>query len=88
MPWGMLTKNCPFFENTFESYFPLDKNDTSNLEPKANPFKTVLIRKEMLQAGSPSMICVVARSRQTMRTKKKTKEKLIVMSCHALEKFN
>ena len=23
MPWGMLTKNCPFLENTFEPYFSL-----------------------------------------------------------------
>ena len=74
MSWGTSIENCPFFGNTFEPY-PLKRNDTSNLEPKANPFKTILIWEEMLQAGSPSMACVVARSRQTMRTKTRKKQK-------------
>ena len=38
MPQSTLTKNCPFLGNTFEPYFPLNWNDTSNLEPRANPF--------------------------------------------------
>ena len=63
--------------------FPLDRNDTSNHKPKANHFKITLIWEKMFQLGRPSMIYVVARSRQIMRIKKekKNKEKLIVMSC-------
>ena len=38
MPWGTLTKNCPFFGNTFEPHLSLNRSDTSNLKPKAKPF--------------------------------------------------
>ena len=60
-----------------------------NLEPKANPFKTVLVWEEMPQAGGPSRICIVAQSRQIVRMKKKWKkeQKKNWLSCHALEKF-
>ena len=65
--------------------FPLDKNDTSNLEPKANPSKTILTLEMMIQLGKSSMAYVVTRSRQIVRVKKKEKNttngKLIVMSC-------
>ena len=66
--------------------FPLDRNDMSSLEPKANPFKTILIWEEMLRVGSPSMICVVARSRQTIRMKKKERKKKI--DCHVMHLKN
>ena len=66
--------------------FPLDRNDTSNLEPKVNPFKTILIWEKMLQAGRPSTTCDVAQSRPFKKKRKKKrmnkrKRKLIVMSC-------
>ena len=64
----------------------LDKNDINNFGPKSQPFKTILTWEEMLQSERSSMICVVARSRQTMRTKKKQKKNWL--SCHALEKFD
>ena len=38
MPQGTLTKNCPFFGNTFEPHLSLDRGDTNNLKPKAKPF--------------------------------------------------
>ena len=64
--------------------FSLDRNDINNFGPKSQSFKTILTWEEMLQSERSSMICIVSRSRQTMRTrksKKRTKEKLIVMSC-------
>ena len=86
------------WERFWAIIFSLDRNDINNFGPKGQPFKTILTWEEMLQSERSSMICIVARSRQTMRTikrkskKKKTKtkekEKLIVMSCHALEKFD
>ena len=82
-PWLMsrdtLTKNCPFFGNLLSHILSLDRNDVNNSWTK-NPFKTILTWEEMLQSERSSMICVVARSRQTMRTKKNW------LSCHALEK--
>ena len=62
--------------------FSLDRNDINNFGPKGQPFKTILTWEEMLQSERSSMICIVARSRQTMRTrkeKKTIKEKMIVM---------
>ena len=54
----------------------MDRNDTSNLEPKANPSKTIPTLEMMLQLGRPSMAYVVARSRQIVRMKKeKTQRK-------------
>ena len=65
--------------------FHLDRNDTSNLEPKANPSKSIPTLEMMLQLGKPSMAYVIARSKQIVRIKEKEKtqqkEKLIVMSC-------
>ena len=57
----------------------------TTLDPKVNPFKTILTWGKMLQLGRSSMICVVTRSRQTMRTKKKHKTKI---DCHVMHLKN
>ena len=55
-----------------------------NLKPKANPFKTALIWEEMSQAGGPSMICIIAWSRQIVNIKKKLKK----IDCHVMHLKN
>ena len=64
-------------------------NDTSNLEPKANPFKTILTWEEMLQAGKPSTTCNVVQSRlfKKKRKNERKKQKKNWLSYYALEKF-
>ena len=87
MPWGILTQKLPIpREHFWAIIFFLDKNDINNFGPKGQPFKTIITWEEMLQSERSSMLYVVAQSRQTMRTRKrkrnkKIKEKLIVMSC-------
>ena len=54
------------------------------MDQKANLPKQSSHWEEMLQLGRPFMACVVARSRQIekkKKNKKRTNEKLIVMSC-------
>ena len=76
-------KKLPIYRERFWAIiFSLDRNDINNFGPKGQPFKTILTRKEMLQLGRPSVVCIVARSRQIIWIeKKRKKEKLIVMSC-------
>ena len=80
MPWGTLTKIAHFSEIllSHDSLF-VDRNDINNFGPKGQSFKTILTWEEMLQLERPSMAYIVARSRQIV--KKRTKEKLIVISC-------
>ena len=61
--------------------FPLDINDTSNHEPKASPFKMVIIWEEILQAGSPSIVCVVPEVDKPREKKNKNKRKI---DCHVM----
>ena len=70
--------------------FPLNRNDTSNLEPKANPFKTILIWEEMLQAGRPSTTCDIAQSGPFKKREKKWMNKRIKrkIDCHVMHLKN
>ena len=65
--------------------FFLDRNDINNFGPKGQLFKTILTWEEMLQSKRSFMICIVARSRRTMRMRKekknKRKEKKNRLSC-------
>ena len=60
--------------------FSLDRNDKNNFGPN-HPFKTILTWKEMLQSERSSMICVVTRSRQIEKHRKKTKQEKKI-DCH------
>ena len=77
---GKMIEKLPISQEHFWAIIlSLDKNDINNFGPKGQPFKTILTWEETLQLGRPSMAYIIARSRQIV--KKRTKEKLIVMSC-------
>ena len=79
---GHINWKLPIFRKHFWAIiFLLTVMAWTTFEPKANPFKMVLIGEEMLQLRRPSMACIVTRIRQIVKKKERTKEKLIVMSC-------
>ena len=99
MPWGTLIKNCPFLGNpsnhnpfpcwhkwnTFKPY-PFFGQDMNNPWAKRRPLlKIILTWGVVLQSGSSSIACVIARSRRIIRTKEEKKGENW-LSCHALEK--
>ena len=89
MPWDTLTKIAHFSELLL-SHDPLfgQKWPKQLWTKRPTLSKQILTWEEMLQLGRPFMVCVVARSRQTMKkNKKQKKQKKNWLSCHALEKF-
>ena len=84
MPQGTFTKNYPFLGNTFEP----GQKWYEQLQTKSQPSQNNSHIRMMLQLGRPSTTCIVARSRQIVRVKKKNKRMKNWLSCHALENFD
>ena len=80
-PWlmssGTLTKKkIVHFSGTLLSHNPFfgQKWHEQPFDQKTTPFKTILSWEVILQSGRPPMACVIARSRQLVRIRKKQKK--------------
>ena len=85
---GHVNQKSPISRERFWAIiFFLDRNNIYNFGPKGQLCKTSLTWEEMLQSERSSMVCIVARSRQTMRMKKKTATKR-KNECHVMHLKN
>ena len=82
--WAHWPKIAHLSKILLSHIFPLDRNDTSNLEPKTNPSKTIPTLEMLLELGRPFMTYVVARSRQIVRMKKRKKHNKRKIDCRVM----
>ena len=83
---GHINQKLPIFSGILLSHiFPLNRNDTSNLEPKANPFKQSSHEKRCFKLEGHLQHATLPKVDYSWKKEKnewiKEKEKLIVILC-------